>query len=184
MPEELTDFELIKRFLDGEQSAFDVLVRRYHSRIYWVARRLTGSHSDADDIVQEVLITIYTKLYTFKFNSGFYTWAYRITVRKSLNMIRSKKIKRFFNFEDSESELTGNMDYLKNIEDKQKLEMLDKILQKLPEKQREVFILRNYDELTYEEIADITGKSVGGLKANYFNAFEKVKKYMNEINFE
>lgn len=184
MPEEKTDFELINKFLEGEQGAFDSLIKKYHSRIYWVARRLTGSHNDADDVVQEVLITIYTKLNTFKFNSGFYTWAYRITVRKSLNMIRSKKIKRFFNLEDSESELTGSTDYLKNIDDKDKLAMLDKILQKLPEKQREVFVLRNFEELSYEEIADITGKSVGGLKANYFNAIEKVKKYMNELNID
>ena len=97
-------------------------------------------------------------------------------------MIRSKKVKRFFNLEDSERELTNHPDYLKNIDDKEKLAKLDRVLQKLPEKQREVFIFRNFDELSYEEISEITGKSVGGLKANYFNAMEKVNKYINKAN--
>ncbi len=182
MQEELNDQQLIEKFLEGNQASFNALVKKYQSRIYWVARRMTGDHSDADDVVQEVLITVYSKLDTFKFNSNFYTWVYKITVRKSLNMIRSKKVKRFFNLEDSERELTNHPDYLKNIDDKEKLAKLDRVLQKLPEKQREVFIFRNFDELSYEEISEITGKSVGGLKANYFNAMEKVNKYINKAN--
>jgi len=179
MQEELSDKHLVERFLEGDQHAFNELIKKYQSRIYWVARRMTGNHIDADDVVQEVLITAYSKLDTFKFGSSFYTWIYRITVRKCLNSIRSRKVKRFFNLDDMENEMTSHPDYINDISNREKLDKLDKVLQKLPEKQRQVFIFRNFDELSYEEIAEITGTSVGGLKANYFNAMEKVNKYIN-----
>jgi len=74
----------------------------------------------------------------------------------------------------------GSEDIIMDLEKKEKLEIIEKLLLKLPPKQREVFILRNYDNLPYEEISKITGKSVGGLKANYFQAVKKMIEMANE----
>ena len=179
MPEEYSDFDLVRRFLNGDEASFNKLVRKYQTRIYWHARRMTGNHLDADEIVQEVLLVLYDKLKNFNFQSSLFTWIYRITITRSINYLKKQKLRRFISFDSQENySLATDEDIVKNIEDKEKLKKLDEVLQKLPEKQREVFILRHFDDLSYEEIAQITGKSVGGLKANYFHAFEKINKLM------
>jgi RNA polymerase sigma-70 factor (ECF subfamily) len=73
---------------------------------------------------------------------------------------------------------TTKEDIISDLETKERLEKVEKLLQRIPPKQREVFILRKFDELTYEEISGITGKSIGALKANYFHAFKKLKEMM------
>lgn len=181
MIEKPTDFELVKRFTVGDEASFNEIARRYQQKIYWHARRMIGNHLDADEVVQEVLIVLYEKLKNFKFQSSLYTWVYRITATRSINFLNKKKIKRLFSFDDQTGEIVNEeTDILTRLEQKEKMEYLNKVLQKLPSKQREIFILRNFDGLSYEEISEITGKSVGGLKANYFHAFVKVNELMNK----
>jgi len=175
------DNELIKEFLGGSESAFNKIAAEYRQKIYWHARRMLGNHIDADEVTQEVLIVIYNKLKDFKFNSTLFTWIYRITTTRSLNYIKKRQAKKFLFFlDDDQKEIETNEDIIKNVEDKEKMEKLQSILNLLPVKQREVFVLRNFDELSYEEISEITGKSVGGLKANYFHALQKIKDLLNE----
>ncbi len=175
------DFEIVNRFIGGDESAFNILAKKYQKRIYWHARQMLNDHLDADEVTQEVLIVMYKKLKTFNFKSSLYTWIYKIVTTRSLNQIRKKKLKRILSFEDAEErELSAKVDIIEDISNKQKLEKVEKILQKIPPKQREVFIFRNYDELSYEEISEITGKSIGGLKANYFHALKKVLELANE----
>ena len=174
MPEEL-DLKNIREFNSGDEKAFNNIVKDYHQRIYWHARRMLGNHMDADEVTQEVLITIYKKLKDFNFNSSLYTWIYKITTNKSISFINKKNIRKLFSLDDPEhDDIKSNDKIVENLESKEKLQQLDKILKQLPVKQREVFILRNFDELSYEEISEITNKSIGGLKANYFHALKKV----------
>lgn len=177
------DFDLVKRFHAGEDSAFNLLAARYQDKIYWHARKMTGNHLDADDIMQEVLMVMYTKLKSFRFQSSVYTWIYKITATRSINLLRKNKLKRFFSLNDDENpvQLTSNKDIAKDFENREKVEILERLLQKLPVKQREVFIMRNNEQLSYEEIAEITGTSVGALKANYFHAIDKMQKMMKDI---
>jgi len=183
MPEEYSDFDLVRRFLNGDEISFNEIVRRYQAKIYWHARRMTGNHFDADEIVQEVLEVIFNKLNGFNFNSSLFTWIYRITITRSINYIKKQKLRRLISFDSEENfQLSTGEDIVKSIEDKEKLNKLNEVLKRLPEKQREVFVLRHFDELSYEEIAELTGKSVGGLKANYFHAFEKVSKLIGKVN--
>ena len=176
------DFDLVRKFLEGDESSFNRLVHKYQQRIYWHARRMSGSHLDADEIVQVVLLVMYRKLKTFKFGAALYTWIYRITSTRSLNFIKRKNLRSFFSIDDKEVQEIGSEDIISDMEKKEKLEMISAYLQKLPPKQREVFIFRNYDDMPYEEIAKITGKSVGGLKANYFQAVKKMMELVNEKN--
>ena len=176
-----SDFDLVNSFIAGDESAFNRIVMKYQQRIYWHARRMTGNHLDADEIVQEVLLVLYNKLKNFQFKSSLYTWIYKITSTRSINFIKKKNLRQFFSFDDNETiSLRSKEDIVRDVESKEKLEKLEKILQKLPAKQKEVFILRSFDELSYEEISEITGKSVGGLKANYFHAVKKIMEMFKD----
>ncbi len=175
------DYKLIKSFIDGNESAFNQLIYKYQERIYWHARRMTGNHLDADEIVQEVLLVIYNKIKTFEFKSSLYTWIYTITNTRSINYLKKRSVRRFFSLEETEGEEDSN-NIIINLEQKQQLQLIERAMQKLPVKQREVFVMRNYDEMTYEEISEITGRAIGTLKANYFHAVNKIKELVgNEI---
>jgi len=175
------DYELIRGFLLGDQQAFNILVRRYQDKIYWHARRMLGDHDDAHEIVQQVLLVMYNKLNTFNFSSSLYTWIYKITSTRSLNLIKKKKLKNIFTFSSDDSvENHGYENIIEDMESKERFLQMEKNLQRLPAKQREVFIFRNFKDLSYEEISDLTGKSIGALKANYFHAFKKMKELMDK----
>lgn len=173
------DFEYVRQFIGGNENAFNMLVNKYQQKIYWHARRMLGNHMDADEVVQEVLLVMYNKLKDFNFKSSLYTWLFKITTNRSINQLNRRKLRRFLFLDDSETEfLRSDSDLTEELDIREKLRKLDKVLMDLPVKQREVFSLRNFDELSYEEISEITGKSVGGLKANYFHALKKVTELM------
>ena len=175
------DYELIQGFLSGNEQSFNVLARKYQERIYWHARRMLSDHDDAHEIVQQVLLVMHSKLNTFNFSSALYTWIYKITATRSLNLLKKNKLKRIFTF--SSDEIVENYGYeniIEDIEAGERFIKMEKILSNLPVKQRQVFVMRNYDNLSYEEISDVTGKSIGTLKANYFHAFRKMKELMEK----
>lgn len=169
---------LIKNFIQGDESAFNRLAIKYQEKIYWHARRMTGNHLDADEILQEVLIVLYKKLKTFKFKSSVYTWIYTITNTRSINFLKKNRLRNFLTLNEIKSYRDDSNDIVADLEQSQKLERIEKAIQKLPVKQREVFIMRSYDEMTYEEISQVTGKSTGALKANYFHAINKLKELL------
>ncbi|QQS34628.1 MAG: RNA polymerase sigma factor [Ignavibacteriales bacterium] len=184
MPE-TNDFDLVKEFIAGDESAFNKLIKKYQQKIYWHARRMSGNHLDADEIVQEVLVTLYNKLHTFEFKSSLYTWIFRITSTRSLNFLKKRSIRKIFNFSENDNEIrtkAADGSLINEIEANEQIEKINFCLQKLPVKQREVFILRNFDELSYEEISKVTGKSIGGLKSNYFHAVTKMAEMMKNEN--
>jgi RNA polymerase sigma-70 factor, ECF subfamily len=158
-------------------------MRRYQERVYWVARRIVGSHDDADDVVQETFVKAYLALGEFRGDSSFFTWLYRIAVNLSLNALRKRQVLNYLH----ESELLSRIlpstdDPSKDLENSETESALVRAVATLPEKQKAVFVMRYYDEMTYEEIGRVLKTSVGGLKANYFHALRKVREYMrNEI---
>jgi RNA polymerase sigma-70 factor (ECF subfamily) len=169
------DLVLVEEFLNGNEEAFKRIAKKYQQRIYWHARRIVLDHYDADEITQEVLLLIYNKLNTFKFNSSLYTWIYRITSNRSINFLRKKNLKRFISIESAEADEYGKIDNIAaDFENREKLEELESVLAKLPPKQREIFALRHFEGLSYDEISKITHRSIGSIKANYFHALKKV----------
>lgn len=183
MDEKARDIELVKKFINGDERAFNEIVKLFQQQIYWYSRKMVGNHTDADEITQEVIITLYNKLHTFRFDSKLSTWIYKIVTNRSLNYLRKQKIKSFIGI-DNEEMLSQNSsdDIVRNIEIREQMDKLNRVLSKLPIKQKEVFVLRHFENLTYEEIAEITGKSVGALKANYFHAINKVTEKINGLN--
>lgn len=179
-----TDFELIEAFNNGDVSGFNDLVRRYQEKVYWIARRTVGSHQDADDVVQDVFIRVYNGLKNFRGDANVYTWLYRITVNVSLNAIRKKRIKDFIPYDELLEGLLPGSSWTDDPIQKQEYQtILEKAIDRLPAKQKLVFNMRFNDELTYEEMAKILKKSVGGTKANYFHAMKKISEYVRrEMN--
>jgi RNA polymerase sigma factor (sigma-70 family) len=174
-----TDLELIEEFRQGKIEGFNKLVRRYQQKVYWIARRIVGSHEDADDVVQEVFIKVYNGLNSFRAESGFYTWIYRITVNVALNFLRARKVKYFFRFDDLlEQPRDTEAGPDEQVERGEYQKVLERAIERLPAKQKLVFTMRYYDEMSYEEIANVLHRSVGGLKANYFHALKKVQEYV------
>jgi len=180
MPDLNNDAELIKDFLKGNESSFNRIVLKYKEKIYWHARRMTGNHLDADEVLQEVLLVMYKKLAAFEHKSSLYTWIYTITNTRSINYLKRRSIRNIFSLDDIRSRQDDKINIIADLDKKEKLKTVERILQKLPVKQREIFIMRNYDELSYEEASQMTGKSIGALKANYFHALNKVKELMKE----
>jgi RNA polymerase sigma-70 factor (ECF subfamily) len=178
---EKSDLDLVQDVRNGNRQAFTELMRRYQQRVYWVARRIVGSHEDADDIAQDAFIKAYLGLGDFRGDSSFFTWLYRIAVNLSLNAVRKRQVLNYLR----ESEVLrwilplGN-DPHGDLELKETESRLERAIVALPEKQRAVFVLRYYDEMPYEEIAGVLKTSVGGLKANYFHALRKVQEYMRD----
>jgi RNA polymerase sigma factor (sigma-70 family) len=174
-----SDDVLIREFQDGNVAAFNELVRRYQERVYWVARRLVGDHADADDVSQEVFIKVYDSLRGFRSESSFYTWLYRITVNAALNVLRRNRIRNFVRFDDLLMPLVSEeLRPDEHLEGKEQRTLLEEAIASLPKRQRTVFVLRYYENLPYDEIARILKRSIGGMKANYFQAVKKISKYL------
>jgi RNA polymerase sigma-70 factor (ECF subfamily) len=183
--EQKSDQELIQDVRNGRRQAFTELMRRHQVRVYWVSRRIVGNHEDADDIAQETFIKAYVGLGEFRGDSSFFTWLYRIAVNLSLNAVRKRQVLNYLR----DSSLLRKVlpledDPEKLMETEEMLSRVEKAVALLPEKQRSVFILRYYEEMTYDEIAQILKTSVGGLKANYFHALKKVQQYLKDETTE
>lgn len=175
------DHELLRRFRNGDEQAFNTIVRLYQEKVYWVARRFVTDHDEADDIVQEVFVRAYKAFKEFRGDAGIFTWLYRITVNLSLNAIRRRKVRDFLQLDQlfvTPDAGIKNPDEV--LEDGERADLIAEAIDRLPEKQKAVFILRYYEELPYEEISKMLKTSVGGLKANYFHAVKKIGQHLKK----
>ncbi len=179
--EPLTDLELVQQVRNGNREAYTELMRRYQKRVYWVARRIVGSHDDADDVAQETFVKAYLALGDFRGDSSFFTWLYRIAVNLALNVVRRHQMMNYLRDSPIISSLLPARDNPhSDLEAKELESRLNLAVAQLPEKQRAVFVMRYFDEMSYEEISQVLKTSVGGLKANYFHALKKVQEFLKD----
>jgi RNA polymerase sigma factor (sigma-70 family) len=179
----LSDLELLKLIQDPKtkEKGYRTLVEMYQKRVYGVIRKMVIIHEDADDITQNTFIKAIKNLPNFNGNSSLFTWLYRIATNESLNFLEKKKRRYFFSMEDHHEAMIDHLDHSVYISGEEIQRKLQKCILKLPDKQRLVFNLRYYEDLSYEEISKITDTSVGSLKASYHHA---VKKIENELKIE
>ncbi len=178
----LSDEEILEGFAneDSRRYSFNLLVRKYQERVYWQIRRLVLDHDDADDITQQTFIKIWEKLDSFRGKSKLHTWIYRIAHNQSLDFLRKKTRFLFIPIGDMTSELENRLTSDAYFDGDEIEEAFQKALAKLPEKQRATFLLRYYDELKFDEIAEVLNLSTGGVKANYHLARKKLEQYLRE----
>jgi RNA polymerase sigma factor (sigma-70 family) len=169
------DRELVRDAQSGNNRAFNEIVLKYRKSVYLTAVGLINDADEADDIAQDVFVKAYESISTFRGESALYTWLYRITVNLSLNRIRKRKARSFFGLEQVAQTLAAP-DADEPAELNELNIRLRRAIAELPEKQRAVFILRHFRELPHAEIAQIMDRDVGTIKANYFQAVQKLRK--------
>lgn len=166
--------------MENLEQVFNSIVKDYSERLYWHVRRMVGTHEDADDLLQDIFLKIWTALPSFRGEAQLYTWVWRIATNETLNWLRRERVRAALRFQSIDAELERRIlaDPYFNGTDAQR--ELFKALARLPEKQRQVFVMRWWDELSYEQISAITGTSVGALKASYHIAQEKLKLNLSQ----
>jgi RNA polymerase sigma-70 factor (ECF subfamily) len=178
----MTDAELLEKAAnpDTRNFGFNLLVRKYQQRVYWLIRKMVIDHDDADDLTQETFIKVWQALPNFRGDAQLYTWIYRIATNECLNFLAKKRRRFFLPIGDVENELSEKLDENPDLTGDEIQLRLQKAILTLPDKQRLVFNLRYFDEMKYEDMAEITGTSVGALKASYHLAVKKVEDFLNK----
>jgi RNA polymerase sigma-70 factor, ECF subfamily len=181
------DEELILRLQRGDEWAFQLLVRRFRKKIYSVAYGITLDREESQDIVQEVFLQAYRNIVGFRGDASLSTWLHRITVNRCLNWKRrwARRFKWMHVSTDSndddapaaeiESPLPNPEE---RVADAQTRQQIDNALKMLPEQIRTVFVLRELEGLSYEEIADVTGIKLGTVRSRLFHARKRLKEIL------
>lgn len=161
-----------------QNQAFDVLVKRYQKRLYFHIRNIVINHDDAHDVLQNTFVKIFQNLSKFKGQSQLFSWIYRIATNEALSFVKQSAKKNKVSIEDFQFKIIENLTSDPYF-DGDKLQIkLQLAIAQLPEKQQLVFKMRYFEELPYEQISEILGTSVGGLKASYHLAAKKVTFYI------
>lgn len=155
-----------------------MLVRSYQQKVYGLVRKMVIDHDDADDITQEVFIKVHKSIDGFREDSQLYTWIFRIATNESLTFLNKKRRRFFLPIEDIGKELSAKIDTSPDIGGDEIQKKLQKALLTLPDKQRLVFNLKYYEEMSYEEMSSVTGTSEGALKASYHHAVKKIEEFL------
>lgn len=174
---EISDEDIIISLQRGDDSKLELLIERYQKKLFFTAFHFVKSYHIASEIVQEVFIKVYKKINSFKFNSSFYTWAYRITVNTSINWLKKKENRRNVSMDEHQflekyTAVDSRMEE-KVLLDEEKEQIMEAI-DKLPEKHKEVIILYYMEELKYHEIASILDVQIGTIMSRLFNAKNKL----------
>ncbi len=177
----LSEQELVKQ-LQNERSrdkAFRVLVLQYQERLYWHIRKIVNSHEDANDVIQNAFIKIYRNINKFKGDSKLYTWLYRIATNESLTFLKKQKRRTTEAIDNPDINLANQLSSSSDdIDGDAVQQILEKAIETLPEKQKLVFRMRYFEETPYQELSEILGTSVGGLKASYHHAAKKIEEFV------
>ncbi len=165
-----------------EQQAFRLLVDKYKERLYWHIRKIVLSHEDTDDILQNTFVKIWQGLPDFRSASQLYTWMYRIATNEAINHLHETRRKVHGNSVEISEHLANTLesDLFFCGDDLQR--RLQHAILTLSEKQRTVFNMRYFDDIPYEDMAQIFGVAVGTLKATYHNAANKIKQQIRIID--
>ena len=171
----LTDSQVVQSFLDGNERAFGELVRRYDNRLLNFVYRTVGDRERAQDLVQETFVRVYRHLHRFDQSKKFSTWIYTIASNLAKNELRNRSrnplvlfqtIKKNWDADHRPLEWEDNSYRPDDLFRKRHLrELVEKVVQQLPEHHRLVFVLRELEGKTYEEISDITGVNLGTVKS-------------------
>ena len=173
---------LVHRFQNGDTGVFDDIMKLFQERALSLAYYRTGRREDALDIVQDAFIRMYKVLPGWKPKASLFTWLYRVIVNLSVDrgraLVKAGKVP-FDNIpEPSDEKIHHNPRAV--LEGKETATMIEEAVAKLPPKQRDVFVLRQYQHLRLKEIAQIQGCSVGAVKANLFHALQKLRTSLSD----
>lgn len=179
---QMTEQELAEALKDPtrRREAFSLVIQEYQENLYWQIRKLVIIHDDAADILQDTLLRAWSKLDDFRGDSKLSVWLYSIARNQALTFLRKRQEEQELTLDDPDGYLMDSQEAAADFDGDEAQRVLNEALATLPAKQREVFCLRYFDEKSYEEISQITGTSVGALKASYHFAQEKIEKFVKK----
>src|ERR1043166_67606 len=183
------DMVLVKRSRDGDMGAYDDLIRRYQERIYATIYHMTANHEDANDLAQETFIKGYQALKSFKGDSSFYTWVYRIAVNKTINFLKQRKNKIHLSLNDLDFNAENDPDLVALTSARtprrdaclsELQEKLNSAMLKLSEVHRLVVTLHDVQGLSHEEIGKIMECNIGTVRSRLFYARQQLQAYLSD----
>jgi RNA polymerase sigma-70 factor (ECF subfamily) len=171
------DAELVERYLAGDTAAFDEIMVRYERQIYRVCYRFVDNREDAMDLAQEVFIKAFEHLGTFRRESSLKTWLYRIAMNHCINHVK-KHSQEFVEVTEYTGSVHSTVQH--QLEEREQREQFRRLVKMLPPKQKAILELRINEQLSYEEIARVSGRSISTIKASVFFALEKLRKLVKD----
>lgn len=161
-----------------EATAFRLLLKMYQEPLYWFIRKMVHIHEDADDVVQNTFLKVYKNISSFKKKSLLKTWIYKIAYHEALHFINKRQKQLRITSEAYTSHILNNLHTDPYFNGSELEWQLQKAILQLPEKQRQVFQMRYFEDLKFKEISEITGTTVGALKASYHLSEKKLRTYL------
>lgn len=179
---EKSDEELLDLFHHEptREIGFRCLMNQYQQALYSQIHYLLKNHTDTDDVLQNTWLKVWNGLHSFKGEAKLYTWLYRVAHNESLNFLKKKQKHATSEMPDASIVSSATQHHeldMSAAEIEKKFEMA---LLQLPEKQKEVFCMRYYEEMPYEEMSRLTGTSIGALKANFHHAAKKIESFLKQ----
>lgn len=158
--------------------AFRKLVREYQRPLYSHIRNMVLNHDDTDDVLQNTFVKVFQNLKNFKGESKLYSWMYRIATNEAITFINTRTKKSGISNEELKEKMVKNLEADVDYDGNEIQFKLQKAVALLPDKQQQVFRMKYFQELKYEEISEILETSVGALKASYFHAVKKIEEFL------
>jgi RNA polymerase sigma-70 factor (ECF subfamily) len=183
------DETLVARTQRGERGAFDILVERYKERLYATVYHMTSNHEDANDLVQDALIKAYKSITSFKGQSSFYTWVYRIAVNRTINFLKRRKNRNHYSLDDVDSNIQSDPDFVElmsHVTPRREVglgelqEKLNEALQKLSESHRAVVTMHDVQGMTHADIAKVMKCSEGTVRSRLYYARQQLQGFLSE----
>jgi RNA polymerase sigma factor (sigma-70 family) len=164
------------------ERGFRLLMGKYKERLYWHIRRIVVSHDDTDDVLQNTFVKVYRGILQFEEKSKLYTWLYRIATNEALTHLQQQTRHETTAFDDVANALTNRLEADAWFDGDELKQTLQKAIIQLPEKQKIVFNLRYFEEMPYEEMAQVLDTSTGALKASFHHAVKKIEAFFKGEN--
>jgi len=186
-PEPVADRELVRRAQEGEAGAYDELVRRYQERIYGTLYHMTSNHEDAADLAQDAFVRAYRALKSFKGDSSFFTWLYRIAVNHALNHLKQRRHRGHLSLNDLDFNAENDPDIVALVSERtprreaslrELQERLNTALQKLSEEHRLAVTLHDIQGLRHEQIGEIMKCNVGTVRSRLHYARQQLQAHL------
>lgn len=160
------------------REAFGELLAQFSEPLYWQIRRIVNNHDDADDLLQNTFMKAWQSMDDFRGDAKLTTWLHKIAINEALTHVDKQKRRQTESLDDTEHSAIHTIESDKWVDGDEVATALREAVNSLPEKQRLVFNMKYFDEMKYEEIAEITGTSVGALKATYHIAVKKITQFL------
>jgi RNA polymerase sigma-70 factor (ECF subfamily) len=179
----IPDQEILALFRNPatKEKGFTLLMQEYQQTVYWMIRRMVLDHEEANDLTQDTFVKVWHNMDGFREESKLFSWIYRIAANEALGYLRKQKIQRLIPFSSVEYKVQQDLQddrFFSGDEIQQKLQAA---LNLLPPRQKMIFNMRYYEDLSYEQIAEILGLSVGALKASYHHAVKKIENKLTGL---